>query len=195
MAVLSASRLRTGAAAVAATAVVVLVVAGLGNQAVQGWRDTQANSGNGWVAEIFQSLQFSDWRFTAGSSTTAHWLAPLVFNAVFIAATAVLAAAAAHNRTRGSILLGVWGAVLLAGGLAGIAATPLVFDATRTDTAGDYRTGLLNGLMLGFLVGIIAAVVAAVVAGGSGAGQRTSARAQAQAAAVPDTGDTWPLTS
>lgn len=195
MAVLSASRLRTGAAAVAATGIVFLVVAGLGNQAVQGWRNTQAGSGNGWVAEIFQSLQFSAWRFTSGSSTTAHWLAPLVFNAVFIAATALLAAAAAHNRTRGSILFGVWGAVLLAGALAGIAATPLVFSATATDTPEDYRTGLLNGLMLGFLVGIIAGLVAAVVAGGSRAGQRGAARAQAPAAAVPDTGDTWPLTS
>jgi len=107
----------------------------------------------------------------------------------------VLAAAAAHNRTRGSILLGVWGAVLLAGGLAGIAATPLVFDAVPTPAAENYRTGLLNGLMLGFLVGIIAALVAAVVAGGSGASRRADARAQAQAAPVPDTGDTWPLTS
>jgi len=195
MAVLSASRLRTGAAAVAATGIVFLVVAGLGNQAVQGWRDTQANGGNGWVADIFQTLQFSGWRFTSGSSTTAHWLAPLVFNAVFIVATAVLAAAAAHNRTRGSILLGVWGAVLLAGGLAGIAATPLVFNGTATNGPDDYRTGLTNGLLLGFLVGIIAALVSAVVAGGSGASRRGAARAQAQAAAVPDTGDTWPLTS
>lgn len=195
MAVISASRLRTGAATVAATAIVFLVVAGLGNQAVQGWRDTQANGSNGWVADIFQTLQFSGWRFTAGSATTEHWLAPLVFNAVFILATAVLAAAAAHNRTRGSILLGVWGAVALAGGIAGIAATPLVFHGTATNGPDDYRTGLATGLLLGFLVGIIAGIVAAVVAGGSGAGQRGAARAQAPAAAVPDTGDTWPLTS
>jgi hypothetical protein len=194
MAVISASRLRTGAAAVAATGVVFLVVAGLGNQAVQGWRDTQANGSNGWVADVFQSLQFSAWRFTSGSSSTDHWLAPLVFNGVFIVATALLAAAAAHNRTRLSILLGVWGAVLLAGGIAGLAATPLVFNGTHTAAPDNYRTGLLNGLMLGFLVGIVAALVAAVFAGGSGA-SRGAAHSQTQAATVPDAGDTWPLTS
>lgn len=195
MAVISATRLRTGAAAVAATTIVILVVAGLGNQAVQGWRNTQANGSNGWVADIFQTLQFSGWRFTSGSATTAHWLAPLVFNGVFVVLTALLAAAAAHNRTRGSILLGVWGAVVLAGGIAGIAATPLVFKGVATSAPDNYRTGLGTGLLLGFLVGIIAAVVAALVAGGAGSSAAAAARSQAQAAPVPDTGDTWPLTS
>jgi hypothetical protein len=196
MAVFSASRLRTGAAAVTATAIVLLVVVGLGNQGVASWRNTQAGGKNGWVAVIFQTLQYTAWRFTSGSATTQHWLAPLVFNGVFIIATALLAGAAAHNRTRFTLFLGIWGAVLLAGGLAGIAATPLVFSGTGGASADNFRTSLNFGLLLGFMIGFVAAVVSAILAGGRGSGQRGASRSQAQTVAVPDTGDTtWPLSS
>jgi hypothetical protein len=193
MAVFSASRLRTGAAAVTATVIVLIIVVALGNQGVESWRNTQANGKNGWVAVIFQTLQYTAWHFTSGSATNQHWLAPLVFNGVFVIATALLAGAAAHNRTRFTLFLGIWGAVLLAGGLAGIASTPLVFSGSGGATAENFRTSLNYGLLLGFL---IAGVISAALAGGRGAGQRGAARSQAQTVAVPDTGDTtWPLTS
>jgi hypothetical protein len=196
MAVFSASRLRTGAAAVTATVIVLLVVVGLGNQGVESWRNTQADGKNGWVAVIFQTLQYTAWRFTAGSATTQHWLAPLVFNGVFIIATALLAGAAAHNRTRFTLFLGIWAAVLLAGGLAGLASTPLVFSGTGGATADNFRTSLNYGLLLGFMLGFVAGVISAILAGGRGTGERGAARSQAQTVAVPDTGDTtWPLSS
>jgi hypothetical protein len=186
MAVFSASRLRTGAAAVTATAIVLLVVAGLGNQGVENWRNTQADGKNGWAAVIFQTLQYTAWRFTSGSATTQHWLAPLVFNGVLVIATALLAGAAAHNRTRFTLFLGIWGAVLLAGGLAGIASTPLVFSGTGGATADNFRTALNYGLLLGFMLGFVAGVISAILAGGRGTGQRGAARSQAQTVAVPD---------
>lgn len=196
MAVFSASRLRTGAAAVTATAIVLIIVVALGNQGLAGWRNTQADAKNGWVAVIFQTLQYTAWRFTAGSATNQHWLAPLVFNGVFVIATALLAGAAAHNRTRFTLFLGIWGAVLLAGGIAGLAATPLVFSGTGGATADNFRTSLNYGLLLGFMVGFVAGVISAILAGGRGTGQRGAARGQAQTVAVPDTGDTtWPLSS
>ncbi len=196
MAVFSASRLRTGAAAVTATVIVLIIVVALGNQGVESWRNTQANGNNGWVAVIFQTLQYTAWHFTSGSATNQHWLAPLVFNGVFVIATALLAGAAAHNRTRFTLFLGIWGAVLLAGGLAGIASTPLVFSGSGGATAENFRTSLNYGLLLGFLIGFVAGVISAALAGGRGAGQRGAARSQAQTVAVPDTGDTtWPLTS
>lgn len=193
-----ASRIRTTAAVVAAAAVPLIVVAALGNQALQGWRDNRAGSGNHWVADLFQPLALTGWRFTSGSgpNATAHWLAPLVFNVALVVLTALLAAAAVHNRGRLFLLFGVWGAVTLAGAGAGLISTPLAYSGVPgVVTADTYRDTLAEGMLLGFLIGVIAAIVAAVFAGGNGAGKAENAANATAVLPTPGFDDTWPLSS
>jgi hypothetical protein len=191
-----ASRIRTTAAVVAATAIPLLVVAGLGNQAVQSWRDTQINSSNHWIADLFEPLALTGWRFNPGSgpNATAHWLAPLVFNLAFVVLTALLATVAAHNRGRVALFFGIWGAITLAGGGAGLICTPFAFaGVTVTAAADNYRQTLAEGMLLGFVVGLIAAIVATAFAGGGASSSRNDS--SAEPAAAPGYDETWPLAS
>jgi len=191
-----ASRIRTTAAVVAATAIPLLVVAGLGNQALQGWRNTQSGSTNHWIADLFEPLALTGWRFSPGSgpNATAHWLAPLVFNLAFVVLTALLATAAAHNRGRVALFFGIWGAVTLSGGGAGLICTPFAFaGVTATAAADNYRQTLAEGMLLGFIVGLIAALVATAFAGGGASSSRSDS--SSEPAAAPDYDETWPLAS
>jgi hypothetical protein len=188
-----AGRIRAGAAAVAATAVVLLVVAGLGNQALRSWRTARADSGNHWIANVFTPLLAAGWRFTApsGPDGTAHWLAPLVFNLVFVLLTLLFAISAARGRGRLHVLTGVWGAVILAGAIAGIAATSLAYRGLPVQTADAYRDLTITGLTLGFLVGVPATLLATLVAGG---GKGTVSRSEpAPSETLAETHD-WPIT-
>jgi hypothetical protein len=191
-----ASRIRTTAAVTAATAVPLIIVAGLGNQAVSGWRNTKAGSSNHWIADLFQPLTFAGWRFSPGSGphATAHWAAPLVFNVALVVLTALLATAAAHNRGRIALLFGIWGAVALAGAGAGLIATPFAYAGVAGGAGADaYRDSLAEGMLLGFLIGIIAGLVATAFAGGGTSESRTSSAAEA--AQTQGLDETWPLTS
>lgn len=192
-----ASRIRTTAAVVAAAAVPLIIVAALGNQALQSWRDTRANDTNHWIADIFQPLTLTGWRFNPGSGphSTAHWLAPLVFNIALVALTALLAAAAAHNRGRVALFLGIWGSTTLAGAAAGLICTPLAYSGVPGIVAADsYRDTLAEGLLLGFLVGFLAAIAASIFIGIGASGSSNGA---ATMAAEPARGmdETWPLSS
>ena len=191
-----ASRIRTTAAVAAATAVPLIVVAGLGNQALQSWRATQSADSNHWVANLAQTLDLAGWRFSPGSGphSTEHWLAPLVFNLAFVVLTALLATAAAHNRGRVALFFGIWGAVALAGAGAGLISTPFAFAGVAGSAAADnYRETLAQGMLLGFLVGVVAALVAVAFAGGSTSSSRSDSGAEP--AQAPDYDETWPLTS
>ncbi len=193
-----ASRIRTTAAVVAAAAVPLIVVAALGNQALQSWRDARASSGNHWIADLFQPLALAGWRFNPGSgpNSTAHWLAPLAFNVALVVLTVLLVAAAVHNRGRIAVLFGVWGAVTLAGAGAGLISTPLAYSGVPgIVTADTYRNTLAEGLLLGFFIGVVAAVVAVLFAGGNGAGKAESAATATSAQPSPGYDETWPLSS
>ena len=195
-----ASRVRTTAAVAAAAAVPLIIVAALGNQALQSWRDARAGSGNHWIADLFQPLTLAGWRFTPGSGphSTAHWAAPLVFNVALVVITALLASLAAHNRGSVALFFGIWGAVTLAGAAAGLISTPFAYSGvTGTITADNYRDGLAEGMLLGFLIGIIAAIVATAFAGGSSSAKSKSSSAASVAASqpVPGIDETWPLSS
>lgn len=192
-----ASRIRTTAAVVAAAAVPLIIVAALGNQALQSWRDTRANDSNHWVADVFQPLALTGWRFNPGSGphSTAHWLAPLVFNIALVVLTALLAAAAAHNRGRVALFLGIWGSTTLAGAAAGLICTPLAYSGVPgIATADSYRDTLAEGLLLGFLIGFLAAIAASLFIG---AGASSSGNGATAMAAEPARGidETWPLSS
>jgi hypothetical protein len=189
-----ASRIRTTAAVAAATAVPLIVVAALGNQALQTWRNNQAGNSNHWIADLFQPLALAGWRFNPGSgpNSTAHWLAPLVFNLAFVVLTALLATAAAHNRGRVALFFGIWGAVALAGAGAGLICTPFAYSGVPARIAADnYRDTLAEGMLLGFIVGLIAAVVATAFAGGSSSAARSDS--SVESAAVPGFDETSPL--
>lgn len=191
-----ASRIRTTAAVVAATAVPLIVVIALGNQALQSWRDARAGSGNHWIADLFQPLALAGWRFNPGSGpkSTEHWLAPLVFNIVLVVLTALLATAAVHNHGRLASLFGVWGAVTLAGAGAGLVSTPFAYAGVHgVVTADTYRDTLAEGLIFGFIVGCIAAIIATIFAGGNGSGRSEHATTAAQR--TPGLDETWPLSS
>jgi hypothetical protein len=194
-----ASRIRTTAAVVAAAAVPLIVVAALGNQALQSWRDNRATSSNHWIANLFQPLTLAGWRFNPGSgpNSTAHWLAPLAFNAALVVVTALLAALAVHNRGRLALLFGVWGSVTLAGAAAGLVSTPLAYSGVPgVVTADTYRDSLAEGLLLGFVVGLVAAIVATLFAGGGSAGRsKNGALAAAATQPIPGIDETWPLSS
>jgi hypothetical protein len=190
-----ASRIRTTAAVTAATAVPLVIVAALGNQALQSWRNTKSGSSNHWIADLFQPLDLAGWRFNppSGPHATAHWLAPLVFNAALVILTALLATAAAHNRGRVALFFGIWGAVTLAGAGAGLICTPFAYSGVPgIATADSYRNTLAEGMLLGFLIGVIAALVATAFAGGSASESKSSAAAEA--APTPGYDETWPVT-
>jgi len=193
-----ASRVRTTAAVVAAAAVPLIVVTALGNQALQGWRDARASSSNHWIADLFQPLYLAAWRFTPGSGphSTAHWAAPLVFNVALVAATALLATLAAHNRGRVALFFGIWGATTLAGAAAGLITTPFAYSGvTGTMTADNYRDSLAEGMLLGFLIGFAAAIVATAFAGTSSTGRRGSTASASAAQPARSIDETWPLSS
>jgi hypothetical protein len=189
------SRLRTGSAATTSGLITALIVIALGNQGLQSWREARATDPNRWIADAFQPLTAAGWRINpaSGPNATSHWLAPLVFDLVFIVLTALLAAAAAHNRGRLSLFFGVWGATALAGAGAGLASTPFAFaGVSAIPTANAYRDTLINGILLGFLVGVIAAVITTLLAGGPSAGKATATGVEAPPAGFnPD--ETWPL--
>lgn len=188
-------RIRTTAAVVAAAAVPLILTAALGNQALQNWRDNRINSANHWVADLFQPLALTAWRFTprTGPHATAHWLAPLAFNAVLVALTALLAAAAAHNRGRIALFLGVWGATTLAGAAAGILCTPLAYAGVPSIPAADtYRDTLAEGLVLGFLIGLLAAIAASAFLGSGTA--RNASNTNAHTPPAQDIDELRPLT-
>ena len=196
-----ASRIRTTAAVVAAAAVPLIIVAALGNQALSGWRDSRANDTNHWIANLFQPLTLTGWRFNPGSGphATAHWLAPLVFNLALVVLTAVFAAAAAHNRGRIALFLGIWGAITLAGAAAGLICTPLAYSGVPgIPTADTYRDTLAEGLLLGFLIGFLAAIAASIFLGaGAGGGASRSGNGATAVASEParSIDETWPLGS
>jgi hypothetical protein len=159
---------RANGAAVLAALVALIVVAGLGNQALQSWRDTQASSGGGesWTADVFKPLELTAWRFSAaGGESSSHWLAPLVFNGAFIILSFLLVDIATRDAGRLSVFFGTWAAVTLAAGGAGLISTPLAFQGVAGPASADYPVTLTEGLVLGFLVGFVAAVVAGVLAG------------------------------
>ncbi|HEV2639700.1 MAG TPA: hypothetical protein VGX23_31495 [Actinocrinis sp.] len=154
----------TGAASIAAI-IVLIVVAGLGNQALENWRATQITSGNGWLVDVVRPLELAGWRFSAvNGESTAQWVAPLLFNIAFLILTFFLVDISARDAGHVSLLFGTWSAVTLAGGGAGLICTPLAFQGVGSPASENYATTLTSGLVLGFLVGIIAAVVAGLIA-------------------------------
>ena len=158
---------RANGAATISALVALVVVAGLGNQALASWRDTQADSGNGvsWVADIFKPLQQTGWRFNPVSGqSTEHWLAPLIFNGAFVILAFLLVDFAARDAGRLSLFFGTWAAVTLAAGGAGLISTPLAFQGLPGPVSAQYPATLTAGLVLGFLVGLIAAVISALIA-------------------------------
>ena len=201
MATIPVARVRAGATS-SATLVTLLVTAGLGNQALSGWRGTQANSGSlsGWVSVLFQPLELTGWRFTEQSGTSNrfdHWLAPLVFNVVFVVATAVLVAWATRGSGRLATLFTTWGMVTLAGGIAAAACTPLAFAGVSGQAAKAFQSSVPLGLSLGLIVGAIAGVVACIFGGG---GSRSSNAAEPAPSPLETTatlpmGTSWPLGS
>jgi hypothetical protein len=153
-------------AAVYASIIVLAIVAGLGNQALDGWRATQASSGNGWIADVVRPLELTGWRVSAaGGESTSQWLAPLLFNVAFLILTFFLVDIAARDAGRLSLFFGTWSAVTLAGGGAGLISTPLAFQGVASPASSNYAATLTEGLVLGFLVGFVAAVIAALFAG------------------------------
>ena len=200
MATIPTARVRAGAAG-SATLVTLLVTAGLGNQALDGWREARAGSEglSGWVGVLFQPLLLTGWRFTApsGPNSTDHWLAPLVYNVVFVLGTALLVAWATRGGGRLATLLTTWGMVTLVGGLAAAACTPLAYAGISGQAAGAFQRSVPLGLSLGFVVGAIAGLVACVFGGG---GDRSSNSAepapqQLETTATLPMGSTWPLDS
>lgn len=192
-----ASRIRTTAAVAAAAAVPLVIVAALSNQALDSWRANRAASGNHWIANVFQPFELTGWRFNPGSgpNSTAHWLAPLAFNVALVVLTALLAAAAAHNRGRIALFLGIWGATTLAGAAAGLICTPLAYAGVPgIATADTYRDTLASGLLLGFLIGLLAAIAASIFIG---TGTSRSSNGATPATEQPALGvdETWPLSS
>ncbi|HEY3867819.1 MAG TPA: hypothetical protein VGM10_05695 [Actinocrinis sp.] len=170
------STLYSGAAE-AAAGVVVIIIAALGNQGLAGWRDSHAASGNAWISDLFSPLNLVGWRFTqpSGHDATDHWLAPLVFNVVVVVLTWFFAANAVRGHGPLGRFFGAWGATALAGGIAGIACTYLVYVGSNELTTGlEYRQTLGTGLIFGFLAGVIAGL-AALLLGRSGSHGVTNA--------------------
>jgi len=158
---------RANGAATLAAIVVLAVVAGLGNQALQGWRATQEGSGGGssWTADLTKPLEQTAWRFSAATGeSSSHWLAPLVFNIAFVILAFFLVDIAARDAGRLSLFFGTWAAVTLAAGGAGLISTPLAFQGLPEAASAEYPLTLTGGLVLGFLVGVIAAVIAGLFA-------------------------------
>ncbi len=201
MATIPLARVRAGAAS-SATLVTLLVTAGLGNQALDSWRTARANSDGlgGWTGVLFQPLLLTGWRFNepSGPSKLDHYLAPLVFNVVFVVGTALLVAWATRGSGRLSTLFTAWGMVTLAGGIAAAACTPLAFAGIAGQAAKAFQVTVPQGLSLGFIVGAIAGVVACVFGGGAGAASSSSAEpapSPLEATATLPMGTNWPLST
>jgi hypothetical protein len=180
------STLYSGAAE-AAAGVVVIIIAALGNQGLAGWRDSHAASSNAWVSDLFSPLSLVGWRFTqpSGPDATDHWLAPLVFNVVVVVLTWFFAANAVRGHGPLGRFFGAWGATALAGGIAGIACTYLVYAGSHDLATGlQYRQTLGIGLTFGFLVGVIAGI-AALLLGRSGAHSTTNANSSFSGSGLP----------
>lgn len=200
MATIPLARIRAGAAS-SATLVTLLVTAGLGNQALESWRTARANGDglNGWTGVLFQPLLLTGWRFNepSGANNLDHYLAPLVFNVVFVLGTALLVAWATKGSGRLATLFTTWGMVTLAGGIAAAACTPLAFAGIAGQAAKAFQVAVPQGLSLGFIVGAIAGVVAAVF-GGGGAPASSSAEpapSPLETTATMPMGANWPLGS
>jgi len=201
MATIPMARVRAGATS-SATLVTLLVTAGLGKQALSSWRATRVNSQSlgGWVSVLFQPLSLTGWRFTEPSGTSDrldHWLAPLVFNVVFVVGTAVLVAWATRGSGRLATLFTTWGMVTLAGGLAGAACTPLAYAGIPGQAARAFQLSVPLGLSLGLVVGAIAGVVACIFAGGGARSSTASEPAPSplETTATLPMGTSWPLGS
>ncbi len=202
MATTSGVNIRAGATS-SATLVTLLVTAGLGNQALAGWRTARAVSGGlgGWIGVLFHPLLLTGWRFTEPSGTSDrfdHWLAPLAFNVVFVVGTAVLVSWATRASGRLATLFVTWGMVTLVGGIAAAAYTPLATAGLSGPAAAAFQDLVTQGLSLGFIVGAIAGVAACVFGGGSGA--RAASGAEPRPSALETTatlpmGMNWPLGS
>lgn len=177
MATIPVARIRAGATS-SATLIVLLVTAGLGNQALNNWRESRAGSKgmSGWVGTLFQPLLLTGWRFNkpSGPNSMDHYLAPLVFNVVFVGGTLILVAWATRGSGRLATLFETWGAVTLAGGFAAAASTPLAFAGISGPAAEAFQELVPQGLSLGFIIGAIAGVVA-LIFGGAGSAAETAA--------------------
>lgn len=201
MATTAGVNVRAGATS-SATLVTLLVTAGLGNQALSGWRTARAGSGglSGWVGVLFHPLLLTGWRFTEPSGTTDrldHWLAPLVFNVVLVVGTAIFVARATRGNGRLATLFTTWGVVTLVGGLAAVASTPLAYAGIAGPTAAAFQLAVPQGLSLGFIVGAIAGVAACLL-GGSGTRAINSAEpapSPLETTATLPIGTNWPLGS
>lgn len=200
MATIPVARVRAGATSVA-TLVALLVTAGLGNQALSSWRETRANSDglSGWVGVLFQPLLLTGWRFNkpSGPNSVEHWLAPLVFNVVFVVGTALLVAWATRGSGRLATLFTTWGMVTFVGALAAAAATPLMFAGVAGEAAKAFQQTVPLGMSLGLVVGAVAGLLACVFGGG---GTRSSSSAEPapnhlETTATLPMGTTWPLGS
>ena len=200
MATIPVARVRAGATSIA-TLVTLLVTAGLGNQALNGWREARANSEglSGWVSVLFQPLLLTGWRFNkpSGPNNLEHWLAPLVFNVVFVVGTALLVAWSTRGSGRLATLFTTWGMVTFVGGLAAAACTPLAYSGVPGQAAEAFQHSVPLGMSLGFVVGAIAGVLACVFGGG---GARSSSSAEPapdnlETTATMPMGATWPLRS
>ncbi|HTJ69111.1 MAG TPA: hypothetical protein VL551_16365 [Actinospica sp.] len=200
MATIPLARVRAGATS-SATLVTVLVTAGLGNQALQSWREARAGSDglSGWTGVLFQPLLLTGWRFNepSGPNSLDHYLAPLVFNVVFVLGTALLVAWATRGSGRLATLFTTWGMVTLAGGLAAAACTPLAFAGIAGQAAKAFQDTVPQGLSLGLIVGALAGVVAAVFGGGGTASSSAAepALSPLETTATLPMGTNWPLGS
>jgi hypothetical protein len=200
MATIPLARVRAGATS-SATLITLLVTAGLGNQALDSWRTTRAGSDglSGWVGVLFQPLLLTGWRFNepSGSNSLDHYLAPLVFNVVFVLGTALLVAWATRGSGRLATLFTTWGMVTLAGGIAAAACTPLAFAGIAGQAAKAFQESVPQGLSLGFIVGAIAGVVACIFGGGgtSSSNSAEPAPAPLETTATLPMGTNWPLAS
>jgi hypothetical protein len=200
MATIPMVRVRAGATS-SATLVTLLVTAGLGNQALASWRTARAGSKGleGWTGVLFQPLLLTGWRFDEPSGTNAfdHFLAPLVFNVVFVLGTALLVALATRGGGRLATLLTTWSVVTFAGGVAAAACTPLAFAGVAGEASQAFQAAVPDGLSLGFIVGFVAAVVAAVFAGGGSAAANSAEPAPSpnslESTATMPMGTNWPL--
>lgn len=185
------STLYSGAAE-AAAGVVIIIIAALGNQGLASWRDNHAASSNAWVSDLFSPLSLVGWRFTqpSGPDATDHWLAPLVFNVVAVVLTWFFAANAVRGHGPLGRFFGAWGATALAGGIAGIACTYLVYAGIHNLATGlQYRQTLGVGLTFGFLAGVIAGIAALLL------GRSSSHGATNASTGYSGSGSSLPLSS
>jgi hypothetical protein len=199
MATIPVARVRAGATS-GATLVTLVITAGLGNQALSGWRTARAGSNglSGWVGVLFQPLLLTGWRFDkpGGAHSMDHYLAPLVFNVVFVLGTALLVAFATRGSGRLATLFTTWGMVTLAGGAAAAACTPLAYAGVSGQASQAFGQLVPQGLTLGLIVGAVAGVVAALFGGAGASASANSAEplpGPLETTATLPMGTAWPL--